>query len=265
MKNMKNLIKKIKYLMYLFFMLILTKNTYGQIILDPVDPVIQPHKPPVWVNPPLCCDIPEMSVWFSTSTDNGIMPIFLINSGPLPIQEIQISLMDYHVEYNNPNCKPLSMGDFIGNIEPWTGTDGTTTWNFSSIPPLGSPALILQPAVNPPINNSLTWTSTTPINLAPGSGWLGLNFNGLIFLNFWAPRIVNLECCSGNLFYCFKVRITDVTCRVCEKIVCGSFELPKDKRISQSKENNLNIELNKEKSENPYELFKRNYSKGLKK
>jgi len=73
-----------------------------------------------------------------------------------------------------------------------------------------------------PVNNSLTWSADPSPLMFSGTP------NGLIALNFIAPDIVNLDCCSGVVYYCFKVKLTDVNCNVCEKIVCGSFEIPKE-------------------------------------
>ena len=38
------------------------------------------------------------------------------------------------------------------------------------------------------------------------------------------PLILPLPCCNGKFYYCLKVRLRDVKCRICEKIVC--FEVP---------------------------------------
>lgn len=189
---------------------------------------------PVCVESGLCCDIPDMEVDFWTNNINGeIVPAFWIKSGPLPVQEIEISLMDYHAEYSNQNCKPLNMGNLFGHIEPFVGSHGPANWNFNSLPgivPSIPPVLALQTLISP-VNNSLTWSGPTPINLSGA-----YNPNGIVGLNFVAPDIVNLDCCSGKVYYCFKVRVKDVNCNVCEKIVCGSSEIPKQKQIHWSSE-----------------------------
>lgn len=179
---------------------------------------------PVCVTSSLCCNIEDLNVQFGTTAINGgIVPVFLITGGTVPIQEIEISLIDYHAEYNAVACKPANMGNLFGHIQPFNGYYGTNYYNFNSLPFSGSPSLQLQTVVNP-VNNSLTWSGSNPINLSAAGGW---NFNGLIALNFIAPDIVNLDCCTGRVFYCFKVRVKDANCNVCEKIVCGSFEIPK--------------------------------------
>jgi uncharacterized repeat protein (TIGR01451 family) len=183
---------------------------------------------PVCVTSSLCCNIKDLNVSFATTAMNGgIVPAFWITGGTVPIQEIEISLIDYHAEYNAVACKPANMGNLYGHIQPFNGYYGTNYYNFNSLPFSGSPSLQLQTVVNP-VNNSLTWSGSNPINLsAGGGGWPNLNFNGLIALNFIAPDIVNLDCCTGRVYYCFKVRVKDANCNVCEKIVCGSFEIPK--------------------------------------
>ena len=180
---------------------------------------------PVCVTSSLCCNIKDLNVSFGTGHDSngGIVPVFLITGGTVPIQEIEISLIDYHAEYNALACKPANMGNLFGHIQPFNGYSGSNYYNFNSLPFSGSPSLQLQTIVNP-VNNSLTWSGSNPINLSTAGGW---NFNGLIALNFIAPDIVNLDCCTGRVYYCFKVRVKDANCNVCEKIVCGSFEIPK--------------------------------------
>lgn len=199
------------------------------ITTDAVHMLISDEKGPACVKSGLCCDIKDMDVQFNTTFINGtLVTVFLISGGSLPIQEIEISLMDYHVVYNNLQCKPLNMGNLFGHIQPFVGTDDNGNyWNFYSLPGTGNPVLPLQTLVNP-VNNSLTWAGSNPIDLS-GSSWASF-LNGLIALNLIAPDILSLECCSGTLYYCFKVRIKDVNCNVCEKIVCGSAEIPKKKQ-----------------------------------
>ena len=177
----------------------------------------------------LCCDIQNMNVTLNTYINgNGLNPVFFISSGAVPIQQIDISLVDYHVVYENETCKPANIGNYVGHIQPFVGNDNGNYYNFNTIPFTGSPTLLQQTVINP-TNNSLTWSGTTPINLNSSTGtW---NFNGLVVLNFVAPTIVNLDCCSGKVYYCFKVSIKDVQCNVCEKIVCSSAEIPKKKEL----------------------------------
>ena len=185
--------------------------------------------PMVCVKSGLCCDIKDLEVQFNTTIINGgIVPVFFINSGPLPVQEIDITLMDYHAEYSNPQCQPLNMGNLTGHIQPFVGSDGNNNyWDFNSLPGTGTPNLTLQTIISP-VNSALVWTGVNPIDLT-GSSWATLA-NGLIALNFIAPDILNLDCCTGTVYYCFKVRIKDVNCNVCEKIVCGSSEIPRKKQ-----------------------------------
>ena len=187
--------------------------------------IISADDGPVCITSSLCCNIKDLNVSFGTGHDNnsGIVPVFLITGGTVPIQEIEISLIDYHAEYNALACKPANMGNLFGHIQPFNGYSGSNYYNFNSLPFSGSPSLQLQTIVNP-VNNSLTWSGSNPINLSTGGGW---NFNGLIALNLIAPDIVPLDCCTGKVYYCFKVRLKDANCNVCEKIVCGSFEIPK--------------------------------------
>ena len=232
--------------------------------------VISADDGPVCVTSSLCCNIKDLVVDFWTTANNGgIVPVFMITGGTVPIQEIEISLIDYHAEYNAVACKPSSMGNLFGHIQPFNEYYGPNYYNFNSLPFSGSPSLQLQTVVNP-VNNSLTWSGSNPINLPTAGGW---NYNGLIAINFIAPDIVNLDCCTGRVFYCFKVRVKDANCNVCEKIVCGSFEIPKvrqrewrnEKAKSQFKLKSLEgkqIQGNKlMKSESLEEFIKRNMFK----
>ena len=195
---------------------------------DAVHQPISDENGPACVKSGLCCDIKDMNVTFWTNQINGaIVPAFWITSGPALVQEIEISLIDYHVEYNSRECKPQNIGNLTGHIQPFVGTYGGN-WNFYSLPgAVGAPppTLPLQTVINP-VNNILTWTGPNPINLSGA-----FNTNGIVGVNFIAPRILNLDCCSGTVYYCFKVRVKDVNCNVCEKIVCGSSKIPKKKTI----------------------------------
>jgi uncharacterized repeat protein (TIGR01451 family) len=198
-------------------------NLKAKAVGTPVDANALPiydENGPACVENRLCCDIDGMTVTFNTGVVNGsILPMFLISSGPLPVQEIEISLLDYHVVYNDPNCKPLNIKKLTGHIQPFVGYAYLKNWNCNSIPNIvGSPALQRTSPITP-VNNSITWTGANPINLASATG------NGSVILNFISPDIVNLPCCTGTVFYCFKVRVKDVNCNVCEKIVCGSSEI----------------------------------------
>lgn len=233
--------------------------------------IISADDGPVCITSSLCCNIKDLNVSFGTGHDNnsGIVPVFLITGGTVPIQEIEISLIDYHAEYNAIACKPANMGNLFGHIQPFNGYYGTNYYNFNSLPFSGSPSLQLQTVVNP-VNNSLTWSGSNPINLSTAGGW---NFNGLIALNFIAPDIVNLDCCTGKVFYCFKVRLKDANCNICEKLICGSFEIPKvrqhewrnEKAKSQFKlkslEGNQIQEVKLMNGESLEEFMKRNISK----
>jgi hypothetical protein len=121
----------------------------------------------------------------------------------LPIQEVTITLMDYTVTYSNPACRPANMGNLTGHL-------ATTT------PVLGGGLNLVPPVTT--INNSLSWKIGTPVNMNSGVP---------VKIRLFRPAVVNLSCCSGVIYYCFKVTIKDVDCRVCEKIYCWSATLPK--------------------------------------
>ncbi|WP_299527312.1 FISUMP domain-containing protein [uncultured Lutibacter sp.] len=137
-----------------------------------------------------CCDIEDFDA--SIQEHNGSFNV-TINGGSIPIQEVEISMIDYHVEYSNEDCKPDDMGNF-GTLS----TSNTTLVN-----------LILNASDNN--TSSLTWLPGSP-------GILNSNVN----LNIVDPLTLNLDCCDVTFSFCLKVRVKDVNCNVCEKIICYS-------------------------------------------
>jgi len=137
-----------------------------------------------------CCDIEDFDA--TIQENNGSFNV-TITGGSIPIQEVEISMIDYHVEYSNDDCKPDDMGNF--------GTLSTTTTTLAS--------LLLNAGDNN--TSSLTWLPGSPSVL-----------NGNVNLNIIDPLILNLDCCDVSFYFCLKVRVKDVNCNVCEKIICYS-------------------------------------------
>jgi uncharacterized repeat protein (TIGR01451 family) len=156
----------------------------------------------------LCCDMENSEITLTAALIQvfGVQYVNLnlgITAGNLPIQEVSVSLVDYHIAYDNPNCKPADIGMLTGHISSTTSL-------------LAGGLLLATP--NTPVNNSLTWQPGTPVDLSGGT---------TVNIRLWRPWILNIPCCSGTINYCFKVIIKDVDCRVCEKIVCLQSPLPK--------------------------------------
>ncbi len=184
-------------------------------------------EPAVCVASVSCCDIPDLNVSLK-QTFNGDSFYLSINAGSTPIQSVEVSMVDYHVEYENNLCKPANMGIF-GNISSPNAVfnglliDGNNSQVVSWLP--GNPAVL----------------------------------NGNIKLNISKPGILNLPCCNGKMYFCLKVKITDVNCNVCEKIVCGSISLnpkkltpfPNDPKVKFLKDIKIRPEL-----KNQYEKMK---------
>jgi uncharacterized repeat protein (TIGR01451 family) len=137
-----------------------------------------------------CCDIEEFEA--SIEESNGAYNV-IINGGSIPIQEVEIAMVDYHIEYSNIDCKPSDLGVF--------GTLSTTS-NL-----LGN--LVLNPGDNN--TSSLTWLPGSPSIL-----------NTSVNLNIVNPLVLNLDCCDVSFYFCLKVRVKDANCNVCEKIICFS-------------------------------------------
>jgi uncharacterized repeat protein (TIGR01451 family) len=135
-----------------------------------------------------CCDIEGFEA--TLNENNGNFSV-TINGGSIPIQEVEISMIDYHVEYSNPDCKPDDMGIF-GNLS----TTNTMLAN-----------LLFDAGTNN--SSSLSWLPGSPSIL-----------NTSVNLNIMDPLILNLDCCDVTFSFCLKVRVKDANCNVCEKIIC---------------------------------------------
>jgi uncharacterized repeat protein (TIGR01451 family) len=137
-----------------------------------------------------CCDIDGFEA--SITESNGSY-IVTVNGGSVPIQEVEISMVDYHIEYSNDDCKPTNMGNF--------GTLSSTTTNLES--------LVLNSGDNN--TSSLSWLLGSPAILNTG-----------VNLDIIDPLTLNLDCCDVDFYFCLKVWVKDVNCNVCEIVVCYS-------------------------------------------
>ncbi len=137
-----------------------------------------------------CCDIDDFDA--SIQEHNGSFTIS-INGGSVPIQEVEISMVDYHIEYSNEDCKPDDMGNF--------GTLSSSTTNLAS--------LILN--ANDNNTSSLSWLLGDPAII-----------NSSVILDIIDPLTLNLDCCDVDFYFCLKVWVKDVNCNVCEIVICYS-------------------------------------------
>jgi len=151
--------------------------------------------------PEPCCDISDVEISLNSARRLTEKFNLSINSGGTAIQEIEVSMIDYHVEYNEDLCKPDDMGIF--------GTVSSYTPNFNGL------------LIEDNNTQSVTWNNGTPVIL-----------NGNIGLTISKPKALKLNCCDGKFYFCLKVKIKDADCNVCEKIVCGvlrlNFEEPQE-------------------------------------
>ncbi len=146
-------------------------------------------EPAACVQSTQCCDIPDAEVHLF---DNGNGQYSLsVNGGSVPIQEVDVSLIDYHVEYNQADCQPADRGQF-GDLHTSTALLG---------------GLVLDSLTNG--THSLSWNPGTPTVL-----------NQSISLQVDGPDVLNLECCKVQFYFCLKVRLKDANCNVCEQVVC---------------------------------------------
>lgn len=155
-----------------------------------------PEAPAACVTGTECCDIEDFDA--TIQENNGTFNVS-INGGSVPLQEVEISMVDYHIEYSEEACKPNDLGIF--------GTLTTSTINLSN--------LILNGSDNG--TSSLAWLLGNPSII-----------NSTVNLDILYPEVLNLECCDVAFYFCLKVRVKDVNCNVCEKIICFSSEQQTD-------------------------------------
>jgi uncharacterized repeat protein (TIGR01451 family) len=149
-----------------------------------------PEAPAACVTGTECCDIEDFDA--SIQENNGTFNVN-ISGGSVPLQEVEISMVDYHIEYSDEACKPDDFGVF--------GTLTTSTTNLTN--------LILNAGDNG--TSSLSWLLGDPSII-----------NSAVNLDILYPDVLNLDCCNVEFYFCLKVRVKDVNCNVCEKIICFS-------------------------------------------
>lgn len=137
-----------------------------------------------------CCDITDFDATINT---NGDLYEVQINGGATPIQEIEISMVDYHVSYTDAACQPQDLGDFGTLSTLQTTMDGSLLNNTEN----GT--------------SSLTWLAGNPAII-----------NSIVNLDIIDPAALNLDCCDNTFYFCLKVRVKDVNCNVCETTLCYS-------------------------------------------
>ena len=151
-----------------------------------------PEAPAACVTGTECCDIDDFEASIHQTNETYSVTI---NGGSVPLQEVEISMVDYHIEYSEDDCKPDDLGFF--------GTLATTTINLGD--------LLLNSGDNG--THNLSWLLGNPSII-----------NNSVNLDIVNPEILNLECCDVEFYFCLKVRVKDVNCNVCEKIICFSSE-----------------------------------------
>ena len=154
-----------------------------------------------------CCDIPGFTA--DMVRRDGKYYIQL-SGGAVPIQELDVTMLDFHVSYNQEDCKPADMGIFGQLSSTMTQLGGLVLQS-------GGPA------------GSLTWGLGQPTMV-----------NGQLELEVSAPSVLDISCCEVSFTFCLKVRVKDVNCNVCEKTICynGEPEIPPcDLAITHMSEN----------------------------
>jgi len=161
----------------------------------------------------LCCELEIMNVSLQPAGLTPTAANFNLNivAGNLPIQEVHVSLLDYHIQYSYPDCKPASLGDSTMHL-----TSTLTSLTGSS----GGPLVLQSP--NPPyVNQQLNWILGTPVSLNSGTN---------IPISLVMPHMLHIPCCTGRVYFCLLVEVKDVECRICQKTVCGYFNIPQIKQ-----------------------------------
>ncbi|NGM62761.1 DUF11 domain-containing protein [Sphingobacterium sp. SGG-5] len=139
-----------------------------------------------------CCDVPGFEAQLVQRDGHFYLQL---TGGAVPLQEVDVTMLDFHVEYSSPDCKPANMGIF--------GQLSTTTTTLGGLV-LGNGPM---PAGN------LSW----------GLGTASI-VNGVLELEITEPGILDIPCCDFELTFCLKVRVKDVNCNVCEKTICYTAE-----------------------------------------
>lgn len=142
-----------------------------------------------------CCDIPGFTAQMVKSDGKYYIQV---SGGAVPIQELDVTMLDFHVSYSQEDCKPADMGIF--------GQLSSTTTQLGG--------LVLQG--NGP-SGSLSWGLGQPTVV-----------NGQLEIEVSAPHVLDISCCEVKFTFCLKVRVKDVNCNVCEKTICynGEPEVP---------------------------------------
>ena len=146
--------------------------------------------PAACISEPECCSIPDFEV--SLKEQDGKF-IVSLNGGNNLIKEVEISMLDYHVNYSQEDCKPDDMG-LIGTMK-------ASTINLDG--------LKLNSSDNG--SSSLWWKLGQPA-MVQSDIMLKVNY----------PKLRQIDCCDLNFSFCIKVKIVDVDCNVCEKMLCYS-------------------------------------------
>lgn len=142
-----------------------------------------------------CCDIPGFTAQMFKRDGKYYIQV---SGGTVPIQELDVTMLDFHVSYSQEDCKPADMGIF--------GQLSSTTTQLGG--------LVLQG--NGPAG-TLTWGLGQPTMV-----------NGQLEIEVSAPHVLDITCCEVTFTFCLKVRVKDVNCNVCEKTICynGEPEVP---------------------------------------
>ncbi|MBU2527429.1 MAG: hypothetical protein KKC03_12605 [Bacteroidetes bacterium] len=159
------------------------------------------------LDPQLCCDLPELQVDIRRPRFGSDQLSLVIGGITTPIQEIEVSVVDYHFTYSDPACQPANLGVF-GNLSS----------NQNVLNGL-----------------NLSGSGTQVVNWKAGNPAV---FNGQIPLKISKPNILKLTCCKGTFTVCLKVKVVDVNCNVCEKLVCLELPLEDQRVISNELPNN---------------------------
>ncbi len=137
-----------------------------------------------------CCEIPDFEA--SLVYRNGQYEV-QIQGGNVPLQEVEILMADYQVDYSAADCRPADLGQF-GSLSTGTAQLGGLTLQAGSN---GTSALVWSPGAPGVVNNTVQ-------------------------LEVSQPNVLDIECCEVDFSFCLIVRAKDVDCNVCERRICFS-------------------------------------------
>jgi hypothetical protein len=146
-----------------------------------------------------------------------------IAGGPAPYQEIKATIVDYQLIANYEECISCKNKPFT-----WSSISGSTLTGITPTTTGALPAVGFNVPANPTENpGEIVWENGAPIYLSTPQN---------TSIQLYLPAASGLPCCTIKVKVCIKFTFKDTDCKLCEKIVCGTIIISKDKESSHPNE-----------------------------